>query len=131
MSSLESLEVKVDQMIHTQTEHAQHLADLHEMMGKLLVIEDRQLNANEALGRAFEAIDRHSKRIDELEDDRTFVRGGLWVAAIFFASVVVIMGWALKAQIDIAQQLPIWKYSVDQRITNIEQREQARWKDKP
>lgn len=86
---------------------AEQIERLTDLMARQIRLEEQAANQAEAVGRAFTQIGNLDQRVGALEKTETYVRGGVryaWIAAV---ATLGILGWALKTQMDIVQQLPV------------------------
>lgn len=77
------------------------------LMERQIRLEEQAANHAEAVGRAFGQIGKLDQRVGALEKTETYVRGGVKFAGFVAAITIGILGWALKVQMDIVQQLPV------------------------
>ena len=86
---------------------AEQIERLAALLERQIRLEEQAANHAEAVGRAFTQIGNLDQRVSALEKTETYVRGGVryaWIAAV---ATLGILGWALKTQMDIVQQLPV------------------------
>lgn len=77
------------------------------LMERQIRLEEQAANHAAAVGRAFTQLGNLDQRVGALEKTETYVRGGVRYAGIAAVATIGILGWALKTQMDIVQQLPV------------------------
>lgn len=86
---------------------AEQIERLAALMERQIRLEEQAANHAEAVGRAFGQIGKLDQRVGALEKTETYVRGGVKFAGFIAVVTIGILGWALKVQMDIVQQLPV------------------------
>jgi hypothetical protein len=103
-----------------QGEHTKSIEQLKDMVFKQIELQTKQQETSDAVERAFKKLEDHETRIESLDKARASLSGGMVAVSIMIGGFIAVMGWALHGQLEIAQTLPVWKFSVDQRLHALE-----------
>lgn len=86
---------------------AEQIERLAALMERQIRLEEQAANHAAAVGRAFGQLEAIDVRVTNLELTETYVRGGFKYAGMVAFVTIGILGWALKVQMDVVQQLPV------------------------
>lgn len=86
---------------------AEQIERLAALMERQIRLEEQAASHAAAVGRAFTQLGNLDQRVGALEKTETYVRGGVKFAGFVAILTIGILGWALKVQMDIVQQLPV------------------------
>ena len=83
------------------------LSKLTELMERQVRLEEQSASQGAAVGRAFETISKIDVRVGKLEEVEHYARAALKTLTGVALLVAAVLGWSLKSQSDIIQQLPV------------------------
>lgn len=119
---LAKLQEIVESMDERQKEHTQELRELRQIVEKQVLLEERHQQNASSIERAFKEINDHRVDLTALDRSKFFLQGALYAVCGLGVIIVGMLSWALKAQIDIAQNLPLWKYDVERHFSDVDRR---------